>query len=232
VDRGYIKLHRRIRDNWLWSKPYSLAQAWLDIVMMAEWKPRAIQFGGETTTIERGQVQLSARFLAERFGWGKTKANAFLRRIVHEQMMIKNADGKADSHGTLYTIVNYDTYNPVTSTGPDTSADSERTASGQQADKTNKTRSQETYSRAFLDWWKRYPLKVGKLSAAKAYKAALKRTDSDTLLAGVARYNAEIKAKGTEERYIAHATTWLNQGRWDDEFKGADTTQPAFGEWR
>jgi hypothetical protein len=32
---GYISLHRKIQDNWLWTKDkhFTYAQAWLDILM-------------------------------------------------------------------------------------------------------------------------------------------------------------------------------------------------------
>lgn len=37
---------------------------------------------------------------------------------------------------------------------------------------------------------------------------------------GVDYYIDEIKHKGTDKQYIAHASTWLNQQRWDDEYTG------------
>lgn len=66
----------------------------------------------------------------------------------------------------------------------------------------------------FEEWWSLYPRKVSKGSARKAFKAALKKTDADALMAGVRSY-AE-KVRGKDAQYIAHAATWLNGERWLD----------------
>jgi len=67
----------------------------------------------------------------------------------------------------------------------------------------------------FSAFWDAYPRKVGKLAAEKAYASALKKTDSDALLAGAIRYARE--QRGKDPVYIAHASTWLNRGSWLDE---------------
>ena len=67
----------------------------------------------------------------------------------------------------------------------------------------------------FDGFYAAYPRKVGKDAARRAYNAAIKRADHATIMAGLATYTA-AKA-GTEAQYIAHPSTWLNQGRWDDE---------------
>ena len=66
-------------------------------------------------------------------------------------------------------------------------------------------------------WWEQAPRKVGRGQAMKAYSAARKRADAETLLAGIQRYAASCRAKGTEPQFIAHPATWLNGDRWLDE---------------
>lgn len=84
----------------------------------------------------------------------------------------------------------------------------------------------ETYSAAFEAFWAKYPSKVGKRKAASAYDAAFKRLGGSKagaarvhgkLLAAVGAQREVWKAKGTDARFIPHASTWLNQSRWDDE---------------
>jgi len=65
----------------------------------------------------------------------------------------------------------------------------------------------------FDAFWAIYPRQVGKKAAMAAYKRALKDTDHDTLIAAVIRQTPGWPDK----RFIPHPTTWLNQGRWDDE---------------
>ena len=68
----------------------------------------------------------------------------------------------------------------------------------------------------FSKWWENAPKKVGKKASLRAYRAALKDTDADTLLAGIKAYSAKVKSEQTDEKYICHPVTWLNQGRWED----------------
>lgn len=64
-------------------------------------------------------------------------------------------------------------------------------------------------------WWKHVPRKVGKKDAEKAFRAALKKTDFDTLDAAIKKYTESVKGKDPE--FIAHPATWLNGERWNDE---------------
>lgn len=76
----------------------------------------------------------------------------------------------------------------------------------------------ETYPPEFEAFWKAYPRKVGKLAALRAYRRAVKLMGPEPhprLLAAAVRYAKACAGK--EEQYIAHAQTWLNQGRWGDE---------------
>lgn len=84
----------------------------------------------------------------------------------------------------------------------------------------------ESYSGPFETWWGEYPNKTGKRKAAQCYEAAFKRLGGAR--AGTAKVHGKlldaVKAQrrvwrrtGVEGRYIPHASTWLNQSRWDDE---------------
>ena len=79
--------------------------------------------------------------------------------------------------------------------------------------------STERYTPDFESWWKAYPRKVGKGAAAKAFVKALKQVSSAELETITARYARSVA--GTEERFIPHPATWLNECRWED--------QPAVG---
>lgn len=73
----------------------------------------------------------------------------------------------------------------------------------------------ETYSDEFETWWTAYPKKVAKGTAVKAWKGAISKTSIGVLLDSVKAY--AIKVANTEQQYILHAATWLNQERWNDE---------------
>ena len=69
----------------------------------------------------------------------------------------------------------------------------------------------------FDRFWKAVPRKVGKKGANVAYRAALKTVDAEELIAGMEKYAKKMASERTEPRFICHPTTWLQQGRWEDE---------------
>jgi len=70
-------------------------------------------------------------------------------------------------------------------------------------------------SAAFDIFWKACPLKKGKIAAKKAYAKALTETEPAVILAAIELYAEEVR--DTDPHFIAHPTTWLNAGRWEDE---------------
>lgn len=68
--------------------------------------------------------------------------------------------------------------------------------------------------REFEDFWSAYPRKVAVGAARSSYVRARGKVDANTILNGLAHYNATLR--GSETKYIAHASTWLNQERWAD----------------
>lgn len=80
-------------------------------------------------------------------------------------------------------------------------------------------RAQNTPASASLDaefekFWKTYPRRVGKQAARKVWDKARKTTSTDVILAAAERYRDD---PNRSPQFTAHPTTWLNQGRWDDE---------------
>ena len=72
----------------------------------------------------------------------------------------------------------------------------------------------------FEAWYKRYPKKVARGAAIKAYRAARKKASAADLLTGLQAYTAETAS--FDRRYIAQPATWLNQERWLDEAPKVD----------
>ena len=75
--------------------------------------------------------------------------------------------------------------------------------------------SNNTYSEEFEDFWQQYPRKTGKGEAAKAWEKARKRHGKCRITEGLARFLADPNLP-TEQQFIPHAATWLNQSRYDD----------------
>jgi len=76
-----------------------------------------------------------------------------------------------------------------------------------------RARRRACVSNDFDEWWLRYPHKVGKEAARKAFDKARRVADQTTLLVAITRY--EITKP--PDRAWCNPATWLNQGRWQDE---------------
>lgn len=69
---------------------------------------------------------------------------------------------------------------------------------------------------AFDTFWSIYPRRAGKKEAEKAFVKALKAgTSAEDVLAGARRFRDDPNLP--EQRFIPHPSTWLNQGRWEDD---------------
>ena len=107
MNDGYIKLYRQLIDNELWSeKPFSRAQAWIDLILKANFKTKRLVIKGKTITIRRGQLLRAEETLASDWGWSRGKVRRFLDFLVKEGNISKNGTAS----GTLITIENYETF--------------------------------------------------------------------------------------------------------------------------
>mgnify|MGYP003334953040 FL=1 len=62
-------------------------------------------------------------------------------------------------------------------------------------------------------FWSAYPIKVGKQAARKAWEKAIKVEKPEVIIEGAARYATD---PNRHPSFTAHASTWLNAGRWAD----------------
>ncbi len=68
------------------------------------------------------------------------------------------------------------------------------------------------YSKAFEEFWKAYPRKIGKGEAYKKYKARLNDGWSKAeLLEAAKNYAGRVARERTEQKYIKHAKTFLSE---------------------
>lgn len=104
---GWIKIHRSITGNPLWTdKPFSRGQAWIDILLCANYEDKEIMLGGNITNVKRGSFITSELKLMDRWGWSKKKVRAFLSLLENENMIVRYSTQK----GTTITVVNYSIY--------------------------------------------------------------------------------------------------------------------------
>lgn len=125
MDSGWISLHRKIRDNWIWDDPEKL-RAWIDILLMVNHEDRQIPFDGHIVTIHKGQRLTSLQKLSERWGWSRNRVDRFLRLLDEAGMVTANRT----PNGTVLTVINWAFYQDVRDTNGATNGATGETANG------------------------------------------------------------------------------------------------------
>jgi uncharacterized protein YdaU (DUF1376 family) len=80
----------------------------------------------------------------------------------------------------------------------------------------------------FEEFWDRYPKRIGKADAHKAYARAMKKITHDDLMFALSERLPALAAK--DKQYRPNPATWLNQERWTDDIDtGSDTGRSRTG---
>lgn len=117
--QGHIKLARKAFDVvhgdpfWLESREFSRFEAWVDLIQLAAWKAYRHHTAHGTIELGRGEFVASRRYLATRWMWTEKRARVFCDILQNRAQLRAQRETQA---GTVYLIVNYDTYQntPVT----------------------------------------------------------------------------------------------------------------------
>lgn len=95
---GYICLSRRIQEHWLWKdEPYDKARAWIDLLLLANWEDKKTVLNGKIIICKRGDVNVSIKFLAEKWSWSRHKVSDFLNLLETDNMIIQKGHPKEPS---------------------------------------------------------------------------------------------------------------------------------------
>lgn len=83
----------------------------------------------------------------------------------------------------------------------------------------------------FQEFYSRYPKKVAKKDAEKAW-ARLTDEQRKAALEALPKHIKAWEVKGTEKEYMPHPASWINGERWEDEIEvGEPIPQKAVAWW-
>ena len=153
---GYIKLYRQLSEHWLWKdKPFSKAQAWVDILFLVNHAPKKFPLGNELVMVERGSHITSIRKLAGRWGWSNVKVTSFLKLLKDDEML----DFFSDTKKTVLSVANYGIYQGTDNTKkatkrhlPITNQSPIHTNKNDKNDKNDKNKNIGEFEQAILDF--------------------------------------------------------------------------------
>lgn len=142
----YIPISRRLFEHPFWceERTYSRFEAWFDMLQSARFEDTKQLIGNRLIDVKRGQLPISLRFLASRWGWSTKKVNSFLDCLILDKMIIKETPKETGQ--TVLTICNYDKYNGDSENGKQEKkqkGNNEETARKQQGNKCNKENKEE-----------------------------------------------------------------------------------------
>lgn len=132
---SWIKLHRKISKNQLWTlEPFTRGQAWVDLILLANFERGYILVRGNKINVERGQVGWSELKLSERWKWSRSKVRTFFKLLESEQQIVQ----QKNKLSSIISIVNYDEYQKQ-----DNRTDNKETTEGQQKDTKKKNKEEK-----------------------------------------------------------------------------------------
>lgn len=105
---GYIYLHRKLLDNFLWEskEKFDKRSAWIDMLLMANHADKEMMFDSQMIVIHRGQYLTSQSKMAQRWGWNRKTVKKFLDTLKQSGMIQYDTTERS----TLVTILQYAIY--------------------------------------------------------------------------------------------------------------------------
>lgn len=105
---NFLPLNRNIQNHWLWEdKPFSKGQAWIDLLLLANYTDKKSPYKDGMRVYKRGTVNLSLCQLSVRWGWDRRSVKRFMNVLESDGMVSL----KCTTHGTTITLINYETFN-------------------------------------------------------------------------------------------------------------------------
>lgn len=104
---GWIKIHRKLANNQMWtSEPFTRSQAWVDLIILANYQDGYFMVRGNRVDVKRGQCGWSVLSLAIRWKWSRGKVERYLNDLQNEQQIVQQKSRLT----TLITILKYSEY--------------------------------------------------------------------------------------------------------------------------
>jgi hypothetical protein len=129
---GFIAINRSIFDHPALKKPERF-RAWQWLIAQAAFKPEGRRGSWGVVHLERGELPVTVRILAEKWGWPKSNVDRFLKRLERDGMIARRKTGTPTGTPTgthlahevqIVTICNYEKFQAA-STGPKVKAGQE-----------------------------------------------------------------------------------------------------------
>ena len=214
---GWVKLHRKILDDPVWTSATTEQKVVLiTVLLLADHEARQWYWKGRKFETQPGQFITSLNTLLKKSGVSIKSIRTAIARF-EKLNFLANEPAKT---GRLISIKNWARYQ--------SSVDGGGKETGKEVAKTGQlTRSKEVKKESipikFETFWQTYPKKQSKQNALKAWR----KIDPDeglltVILSALKAQKDSDQWQQNNGQFIPHASTWLNQRRWEDEIESPD----------
>ena len=209
MDNGWIKIHRQIL-KWEWYDDANTFRLFFHLLISANQQDNT----WHGIEIKRGEHLTSLDKLAKALRLTPKKIRVAINHL-------KTTGEVADKVTTKYRIIklnNYDSYQQEGKQEGKLGTKQGQARGNKQEGKEYKKEKNKEYDQKFEEFWITYPNKVGKKKAF-SYWSKLTEKDKDSALAVLPSHTKNPKWAEEGGRFIPHPSTWLSQGRWEDEIE-------------
>jgi hypothetical protein len=224
---GWIKIHRSIKDHWLYTekRTFSKFEAWHDILIMVNFTDAKAMIKGKLYDIKRGQSILSLESWGKRWNWDKSKVRRFMNALQSDAMIVLESDNIT----TRLTVCKYETYqgernaNETQVKHKRTSNEHQTTPIEEEEEQQEEQEKKEYYSNEFIEVWEIYHKRGNKKKSQELYNK-LTNTKKELVKNHLPLY-IKNHIENDKLDYLKHFTTYLNGEVWNDELPYASKTR-------
>lgn len=245
---GFVKFYRETLDHPVVHKDNDYYVVWSYLLLNANFEEGVTEFNGQLFTVKPGQMIRGRKQISEKCKVNESKTERILKRFEIEQMI----EQQTSKRKRLITILNWKDYQITEQQNEqlnEQQVNNKRTTNEQQLNtnknnkevlrsiKNNKNKDnikplvKNDQEHWFDTFWKIYPKKVNRAGALKSF---FKKVSSENVLNKIIS-DLTIKTnsfdwKKDSGQFIPHATTYLNQERWNDvvDIKTENISEPLF----
>lgn len=106
MDKGWVKVHRKLLDNPVVCKDADHIAVWMFMLLSATHTPQQVLFGGDVTTLKPGQFISGRNAISKAVKVEENKVNRIIKFFKKQQLIEQQASTK----NSLFTILNWNEY--------------------------------------------------------------------------------------------------------------------------
>jgi hypothetical protein len=227
---GWIKLHRKIRNNPVFSDIH-LLRLWIICLTEVTHKEREQIVGRQVVNLLPGQFVTGRFDLQGLYNRGlsseQQKSPYTVWRWLTTLQDLDFLSIKSSNKFSVVTVVKWSEYQSCEQQNEQQT--SNKRAANEQQVSTNKnvkndknekkTPRGDGFTPEFEEFWSSYPRKVEQKAAFLAWNSAIKVDDPSVIILCAKNYAYTCKKEETAQKFIKHPTTFLNKQRYRDHMK-------------